>query len=402
MYDAIVVGARCAGAVTAMLLARQGHRVLLLERGSIPSDIPHGHLIHQRGPAILQRWGLLEKIVATGCPPLTTHLTDFGDFPLIARDVQKDGLAWGYGPRRGPLDAVLVDAAIAAGAEFRQNFLVEEYLSEDGRITGIRGRDKGKQNSATEKARITIGADGRHSLLARTVGAAKYEEAPPLTCWYFSYWSGVPTEGFEMYIRGRRVIFSLATNDNLFGIFIAWSIDQFDAIRSDIESNFLRVLNEVPEFAERVRCGRREERFYGTADLPNFLRCPQGPGWALIGDAGCHKDPYLALGICDAFRDAELLTAAIHESFSGGRSLEESLADYERQRNEATMPEYRENLDRAKLEPMSPNLAQLRLALRDREDDTRKFVMAREGMIPQEDFFNRQNLQRVLARGGAP
>src|SRR6185436_2801520 len=95
-----------------------------------------------------------------------------------------------------------------------------------------------------------------------TVGAAKYEEAPPLSCWYFSYWSGVPTEGFEMYIRGTRVIFSLSTNDNLFGVFIAWSIDQFDSVRSDIEGNFLRVLDEAPEFAERVRCGRREERFY--------------------------------------------------------------------------------------------------------------------------------------------
>jgi 2-polyprenyl-6-methoxyphenol hydroxylase-like FAD-dependent oxidoreductase len=401
MYDAIVVGARCAGAATAMLLARRGYRVLLLERGSIPSEIPHGHLIHQRGPAILQRWGLLEKIVATGCPPLTTHLTDFGDFPLIARDVQRDGLAWGYGPRRGALDAVLVDAAIAAGAEFRQNFLVEEYLSEDDRITGIRGRDKEKHHSVTEKARITIGADGLHSLLARMVGAAKYEEVPPLTCWYFSYWSGVSTEGFEMYVRQRRVIFSLSTNDNLFGVFIAWSIDQFESVRADIEGNFLRVLDEVPDFAERVRSGRREERFYGTADLPNFLRCPQGPGWALIGDAGCHKDPYLALGICDAFRDAELLAAAVHEGLSGERALDESLADYERRRNEATLPEYRENIERAKLEPISPNLAQLRLALRDREDDARKFVMAREGMIPQEDFFNRQNLQRVLEGSAA-
>src|SRR5262249_22537799 len=112
MYDAIVIGARCAGAVTAMLLARHGYRVLLLERGVIPSDVHQGHFIHRHGPKRLADWGLLERIVGTNCPPLTTHLTDFGDFPLVGRDIQQGNVAWGYAPRRRQLDQVLVEAAI--------------------------------------------------------------------------------------------------------------------------------------------------------------------------------------------------------------------------------------------------------------------------------------------------
>src|SRR5499427_9888957 len=126
MYDAIVIGARCAGAVTAMLLARHGHRVLLLDRGVIPSDVRRGHFIHRHGPKRLADWGLLEKVVATNCPPLTTHLTDFGDFPLIGRDIRMGNVAWGYAPRRRQLDQVLVEAAIEAGAEFRPNCLVAD------------------------------------------------------------------------------------------------------------------------------------------------------------------------------------------------------------------------------------------------------------------------------------
>jgi flavin-dependent dehydrogenase len=398
MYDAIVIGARCAGAVTAMLLARRGYRVLLLERGSIPSDVHQGHFIHKEGPKRLADWGLLEKVVATNCPPISIHFTDFGDFPLIGRDIRVGNVAWGYGPRRRQLDQVLVEAAVEAGAEFRPNFPVEGCLWDKDRVEGIRGRDHRKRNNSTEKARITIGADGRNSALARAVRAPAYEETPALTCWYFSYWSGVATEGFELYVRENRAIFSFLTNDNLFAIFVAWPIDQFDSVRADIEGQFMRVVDLVPGFAERVRAGRREERFYGTADLPNFLRRPFGPGWALVGDAGCHKDPFMALGICDAFRDADFLAEAVHEGLSGEAPFKIALARYERRRNQAAIAEYRENIAGARLGPIPAELLQLRLALRGNHEDTTRFIMARESMIPPEEFFNPENLQRIHSK----
>ena len=395
MYDAIVVGARCAGAATAMLLARQGHRVLLLERGDALSDVPRGHFIHRLGPKRLADWGLLERIVATNCPPIFTQLTDLGDFPLIGRDIRIGNVAWGYGPRRRQLDQVLVKAAVEAGAEFRPNFLMESLLWNGDQVEGIRGRHSHQATGSAEKARITIGADGKNSALARAVGAPSYEVTPALTCWYFSYWSGVPTEGFELYVRDKRAIFSFLTNDNLFAIFIAWPIDEFESVKADIERQFMQVVDMIPGFADRLRSGRREERFFGTADLPNFLRRPFGPGWALVGDAGCHKDPMEGLGICDAFRDAEFLAAAVHEGLAGHTPLQEALMAYEWRRNEATMADYHENIARARFIPAPAELFQLRSALLGNDEDTKKFIMAREGLIPSEEFFNTENLERI-------
>jgi flavin-dependent dehydrogenase len=380
-----------------MLLARQGYRVLLVDRATFPSEIPHGHFIHRHGPARLRRWGLLDRIVATNCPAVTSMTSDFGDFPLVGHDLAVDGVALGYGPRRAALDKVLVDAAVEAGAELREGFVVEDFIADGERITGIRGRDRRGGAAVTERAAVTVGADGRNSRLARAVRAPVYEATPAVTCWYFSYWSGVPDEGLEVYVRHNRVIFAFPTSDGLFGLFVAWPSAELAAVRADIEGQFMAVIDQVPVLAERVRGGRREERFYGATDLPNFLRAPYGPGWALVGDAGCHKDPFLALGICDALRDAELLAEALGDGLSGRCALEVALAGYERRRNEATLPDYRQNLHAARFEPPPAEVTQLRAALRGNQEATNRFIMANEGMIPREAFFNPENLQRLMA-----
>ena len=227
-----------------------------------------------------------------------------------------------------------------------------EGLTEDGRLIGIRGKSDRGGPFVTERALITIGADGRRSHLARAVRAQLYQSTPTLTCWYFSYWSGVPNDGLEIYLRQRRVIFAFPTNHNMFSIFIGWPVEEFQRVRADIVGNFMRVLELVPPLAERVRLGRREERFYGSGDVPNFFRKSHGPGWALVGDAGCHKDPFTALGICDAFRDAELLANAVDEGLSGKRPIEETMADYEKQRNEASAIDYQRNIDFARFRPL--------------------------------------------------
>jgi 2-polyprenyl-6-methoxyphenol hydroxylase-like FAD-dependent oxidoreductase len=400
MYDVIVVGARCGGAPTAMLLARQGLRVLLVDRVTFPRDIPHGHFIHRHGPRLLHRWGLLERIVATGSPPITSMIQDFGDFPLVGCDLIVDGVPLGLAPRRSVLDALLVGAAVEAGAELREGFTVEEFTTDGDRITGIRGRETRGGIRVSEGARVTVGADGRNSRLAQAVGAPLERATPPLTCWYFSYWSGVGQRDMGIHLRGDLGFFVFPTNDDLLGIFIAWPAAALPRVRARIEEEFMEAVERVPELAERVRSGRREERFYGASDVPNFIRKPQGPGWALVGDAGCHKDPYLALGMCDAFRDAELLAEALEEGLSGRRSLEAAMARYEVRRNEATLPDYEENLRLARSEPLPPEVLALRAALRGNQHATNQFLMARQGMIPRESFFNPENLQQVMAAGG--
>jgi flavin-dependent dehydrogenase len=392
MYDAIVIGARCAGATTAMLLAREGHRVLLVDRATFPSEIPHGHFIHFHGPGRLSRLGLLERVLDTGCPAITTFSMDMGDGPLTGRELAVDGVPIGLGPRRAALDKVLVDAAVEAGAELREGFAVQKIVGDGDRVEGIRGRN------GTERATLVIGADGRNSMLARTVGAEQTQSAPTLNCWYFSYWSGVEAEGLELSVRNQRALFGHPTNDGLFTLFGVWPIGELNAVRADIEGEFDKLLDVVPEVGERVRAGTREERFYGATQLPNFVRRSYGPGWALVGDAGCHKDPYLALGVCDALRDAELLAEAAHEGLSGSRPMEEALAEYERRRNEATLPWYELNLQFARLQPLPPEEYAMRAALRESQEDTNLYYKAREGMVPPETFFNPENLERIMKR----
>ena len=186
MYDAIILGARCAGSPTAMLLARQGYKVLLLDRAAFPSHLPHGHFIHRGGPRQIQKWGLLDDLIAAGCPPVTTFQQSIDDLALTGTDLAVDGVAFGYGPRRDVLDKVLVDAAVDAGAELREKFSVQEIFMEGDTVAGIRGRDNDGSPTVTERARIVIGADGRNSMLARAVQAPAYETMPTLLCWYFS------------------------------------------------------------------------------------------------------------------------------------------------------------------------------------------------------------------------
>jgi flavin-dependent dehydrogenase len=293
----------------------------------------------------------------------------------------------------------LITAAVAAGAEFRDGFSVDEYLTDGETVTGIRGRSSGAQ--ITEQAQITVGADGRNSFLARTVRAPAYENTRPLTCWYFSYWSDAALDGLEMYLRDRNVVFAFPTNDGLAAIFIAWDVREFARVRQNIAGSFMNVLERVPDLGHRIRSGRREERFYGTADLPTFFRKPYGLGWALVGDAGHHKDPFMALGICDALRDAELLASAIDDGLSGRQCLPDALADYERKRNVAAMEFHQENLDRARFKPVPEDLLAIRAAVRGRQEETNRFYMAQQGMIPPDEFFNTDNLRRLMARAGA-
>src|SRR5919109_4655931 len=142
-YDAIIVGARCAGSPTAMLLAQKGYRALVVDKATFPSDTMSTHFIHPPGVASLERWGLLDRLAATGCPPVTTYSFDFGPLAVSGSPRPIDGVAVGYCPRRTVLDKILVDAAVDAGVELREGFTVDEILADNGTVTGIRGHEKG-------------------------------------------------------------------------------------------------------------------------------------------------------------------------------------------------------------------------------------------------------------------
>jgi flavin-dependent dehydrogenase len=394
-YDVIVVGARCAGSPTAMLLARRGYKVLLVDKATFPSDTISTHLIHPPGLSALRRWGLLDKVRETGCPPIHTYAFDLGPF-VLSGSPGSETEPVSYGPRRTVLDKLLVDAASHAGVEVREGFTVDEVLSEGERVTGIRGHSKGGQPLA-EQARVVIGADGLYSVVARTVGPEQYNDKPQLEASYYTYWSGLPTEGrFEAYDRGDRVWAAWPTNDDLTLVIVGWPFAQFEVNKTDIERHYLEAFDRAPAFKERVRGARREEKFVGTA-VPNFFRKPFGPGWALVGDAGYNKDFITAQGITDAFRDAELCANALHESFSKTRSFESAMGAYQSTRDEQVRPIYEFTCEFASFAPPPPERQKLMGAVHGNQAAMDGFARVFSGLTSPAEFFSEENVGRIFA-----
>ena len=402
-YDAIVVGARCAGSPTAMLLARKGYRVLLVDKASFPSDTMSTHLVHPPGVAALERWGLLEQLEATDCPPVNHYSFDFGPVSVAGSPQPIDGVARAYGPRRTILDKLLVDAAVDAGAELREEFTVDEILIEDGTVTGIRGHAKGG-DPVTERAQVVIGADGKHSLLAKAVEPESYNERPSQLAMYYAYWSDLPVSGFETTIRAenRRGWAALPTHDGLTCMPFGWPVEEFKANRGDIEGNFFKAMELAPEFAERVRGAKRESKFIGSAELPGYFRKPFGPGWVLVGDAGYHKNPITAMGINDAFRDAELVARALDDAFSEKRPFNEGLASYQQTRDEAAMPVYEFTAEFATMEPPPPEMQQLIGAMQGNQEAQDAFISVQAATHPAPEFFAPENVGKIMGASAAP
>ena len=383
-YDAIIVGARCAGSPTATLLARKGYRVLVVDKATFPSDTVSTHVLHPLAVAALARWGVLDRLIATGCPPIDTYTFDFGPFTLSgAPGTPESPVA--YCPRRTVLDKLLVDAAGGAGAEVREGFTVEEVVVEDGRVTGIKGRSKDGP-PVTERATVVVGADGRHSVVAAAVRPEQYNERPPLLAPYYTYWSGLPMEGrFETYIRPHRGFAAAPTNDGMTITVGGWPHAEFEANKKDIEGHFLKMFDSAPAFAERVRHARRVATFAGTP-VTNFFRKPFGPGWALVGDAGYNKDPITAQGINDAFRDAETCAAALDQSLTGVRPFAEAMRDYQLKRDEHVRPMYEFTCQLATLEPPPPEMQQVFGAIAGKPTAMDAFVRMNAGTISPAEF----------------
>jgi 2-polyprenyl-6-methoxyphenol hydroxylase-like FAD-dependent oxidoreductase len=398
MYDAIVVGARCAGAPTAMLLARKGYRVLLVDRATFPSDTFRSHVIMYPGVRQLQRWGLFDEVVASNCPPIRRVIQDMGDFPLVGNLPAADGVDALYAPRRKYLDHILVKAAVAAGVTLWEGFSVQELLWDGDRVSGIRGTTTAG-TSLTATAPMVIGADGVHSFVARSVEAAIYNVRPVLTWAYYSYWSGTDISQVEFYRHDDVAMLCFPTNDGLAGVAAFGPIEGFHAFRADIGGSFDRTLGAFPQLTDRVRRGQREERWLGTADLPNFFRKPYGAGWALVGDAGYHRDPVTGTGISEAFRDAELLAEAIDAGFSGRQRLSDALASYEEQRNAMAFPSYEATIQAATFGPLPGELLALRAALRANQADADRFVGVMVGAVSPMEFYAPENIGRIMSAG---
>lgn len=314
-YDVIIAGARCAGASTAMLLARQGLRVLVVDPRRRGSDTLSTHALMRGAVLQLHRWGILDAIRSAGTPTIRTTTFHYGDEEIEVRIKARDGVDGLYAPRRTVLDSALLDAAEEAGAEVVLGHSVIDLLRDpDGRVRGARIADADRHEIDVD-AEWVIGADGLRSHVARIVGAESQHTAAHATASIYSYRKNLGLEGFHWFYAVGAAVGSIPTNDGDTCVFASLSPERFANERKDgLEALYHDVLHDVsPTLAERVTGSELSGKLRAFPGVPGFLRRAAGPGWALVGDAAYFKDPLTAHGITDAFRDAELLARAITE-----------------------------------------------------------------------------------------
>ncbi|MFT7837033.1 FAD-dependent monooxygenase [Saccharothrix sp. BKS2] len=393
MYDAVVVGARCAGAATALLLARRGYRVLLLDRARFPSDTMSTLYIHQPGVARLARWGVLDAITASGAPRLDTVTYAVGDVRLSSRAPAFEGVDSAYGPRRHVLDQALVDAAVAAGAEFSDSSSVRGLLTDGDAVTGVRFRAPSGAEVAAP-AHLVVGADGMRSAVADLVGAPTEVEDPRLSCVYYSLWTGIDT-GFGFHERTGRWIATIPTHGGATVLATYFPQDRFDEVRLDPRAAHLDALaTTAGEVFEQLAGGEQVGRLVGTGDQRNFFRRAAGRGWALVGDAGHHRDTITAQGISNAFLQAELLTEALGDGLRDPGARAAGLRAWAARRDEELVESYHGTLQLARLEVTGARLEMLRAIAADPDLTTGYFAVV-AGLMPMEDLLTEELLDFI-------
>ena len=335
-HDVIVVGARAAGASTAMLLARAGLDVLVVDRSRYGSDTLSTHALMRAGVVLLDRWGLLDRVIAAGTPAVRQTRFAYADFEAVVPIDPVPGFDALYAPRRTVLDPILVDAARSAGAAVQFGTSITDVTRDlTGRVDGVIGRDR-HGHVVRHTARWIVGADGVRSVVAGAVDAPVEHHGTGASATVYGYWSDLDADGFTWAFRGGNVAGVIPTNDGQTCIFAL-------ASPSRVGRGGLAMLHEVvrgaaPALADRLLDATAPRGVKTFGGLPGFVRVPHGPGWALVGDAGYWKDPVSAHGLTDALRDAALLARAITNVISGDLGESEAFARYHAARNHMALP----------------------------------------------------------------
>jgi flavin-dependent dehydrogenase len=339
-HDVVVVGARVAGSATAMLLARLGHDVVVLDQASFPSDTVSTHSIARSGVVQLRRWGLLEAVLDGGAPAIRQVSFNAGGESLTRTIKDKAGVDLLVAPRRYVLDALLAGAAERAGAKVRAGVTVTGVRRDGrGRVVGVSGQDRAGALVELE-ARLVVGADGLGSRVARSVGAPVTEAGPAGGAAQYAYYEGIPWTGIEFFVAPRSFAGVFPTHHSQACIWVCTPATDARAARrrtgSRVEAFDQLLERSAPELAKRLRQARRTAPVQGMLRQPNQLRQAFGPGWALVGDAGYYRDAITAYGISDAFHHAELLAVALDQALGGDAEEEATaLAAYQWQRDQA-------------------------------------------------------------------
>jgi flavin-dependent dehydrogenase len=379
-HDVVIVGARVAGAATAMLLARLGHDVVVVDQASFPSDTVSTHAIARSGVVQLRRWGLLDPVLDSGAPAIREVTFNAGGDSVSRAIKPKAGVDLVVAPRRYVLDTIIAAAAERAGADVRLGVTVTGVQRDGrGRVTGIFGHDRA--GAAVDLGgRYVIGADGLSSRVARSVGASINEARRAGGAAQYAYYADSQWAGMELFVAERSFAGVFPTHEGQACIWVCTPSADAKAARrrtGSREEAFGELLERsAPRLAERLRHARRTSPVQGVLRQPNQVRQAFGPGWALVGDAGYYRDAVTAHGISDAFRDAELLTIALDQALSAGAEEATALALYQRQRDQA-LREIFEITCRLAAYPAVPMFIELQKQLSAAIDDEAAALAAR-------------------------
>jgi 2-polyprenyl-6-methoxyphenol hydroxylase-like FAD-dependent oxidoreductase len=322
-FDVIIVGARCAGSPLATLLARAGMRVCVVDRSRFPSETPSTHTVQATGVQILERLGVLDSLL-TLTPPIERGTLVFDDVRI---DVGRISAVLGapmVNARRETLDAVLLEAAVAAGAEVRTQTSVVGLIEEAGRVMGVR------TETAELRAPLVVGADGAQSTVARLVGAEEYSRTEPGRLFLWAYFEGIGEGRDRLWLGkiGDHGFLATPTDSGLYMAAVVPSMDRKRDLLADLSAGFSAGLAGWPELDGFLAGARRVGPIRVMSRWHGFFRRSAGPGWVLAGDAGHFKDPTPGQGISDALRQTLKLAEAIEGGLGGATTSDRALHDW--------------------------------------------------------------------------
>lgn len=333
-HPIVIVGGRISGLLTAALLARDGHDVVVAERGTAGDPTISIALICPDTLACFDKIGFgahLDSLRLTRIRSLSFEVLPGVRFEGLFP--HSFGRSWGYAIRREVLDTLLQQFVVS---KYRKvtwvgSFHIDSLLWRSGRVCGIEGSRPGGTRRRIE-ADLVIGADGKFSTVAKLAGASDLESIDLRTCFYYKYFQGAtPTNGigclstFHTSEPFPLVAFSQDAENGLIGVGIQASQRRFREVREDPDRLFAHCVRTFPLLRERLRGGEQASKTVGMLIPPLRKRQASGPGWALVGDAATHVNPITGQGISFAARSARYLADAIRDWHQGAR--EEDVLD---------------------------------------------------------------------------
>lgn len=404
-YDAIVVGARVAGAATAALLARQGAQVLLVDRATLPAPTVSCPVFFGNSLAVFERIGVLQDIENIGAPRIRFYGGRSPTVDLVGRLPPAYGRDYGYAIRRDVLDTTILERVRAYdGITVREGFTVTDLVWSMGRVVGIRGRQQHGSAEETLYARAVVGADGKRSFVARAVEAPIYATYAARTCLFYAYYrdfAPLDEPGAIVYINpdNRTTALICDADAGLTVVCVALPAEQFETARKDPAATLEGIWRSFPEVARRGRMASRDTRVMGQGPVDSFYRQSYGPGWALVGDAGHYIDPTTGQGINNALHSAELFAEAWRRT-RGRVSWQNAMDWYQQQRDAITRPMY--NMlalgerfawfAKRGIDIGTP----LMQAIARRPDVTSRYVGMYNGATPVHEFLHPLHLTRIM------